>query len=151
MADIVLSNELYIVYDGTQIACTTDFTLNLEKAQIDINCGSGWSGNLGGAKNWSLDFSAIVKRTDTNLIYSDLLTQFIISDIEVLVALKSNILTDNYYQGNAIITNLTQTGTIDDAVKYSGTLTGTGQLYIITGTPSENDGFEYLLEMEIIG
>ena len=145
MADIVLSNELYIVYDGTQIDCTTDFSLNVDKEIIDVRCGGGWGANLSGSKSWSLEFSAIVKRTGT-LIFNDLLFQLIVSDVPVLVALKSNVLGDKYYQGTAFLNNLTETGTIDDVVKYSGTLQGYGPLNILTG---DNAGFPYTFPYQL--
>ena len=133
-SSIVLANELYIVYDGTQIACTTDFNLNIEKASIDIKCGDSWASNLAGAKSWSLEFTAVVKRNDPNgyLKYNDLMMELVISDIPVGVALKSEVLTDNYYQGQAVLTNLTQTGSTDEVATYSGTLLGYGQLSILT-------------------
>ena len=137
MSDIVLANELYIQYDGQTIACTTDFTLQVSKETIDVNCGTGWTKGLGSLKEWSLDFSAIVKRADTNLIYSEILTDLIFNEVPVTVALRSNIANDSYYTGQAMLLNLTKSGTIDDVVTYSGTLQGYNQLSILTeGAPT---------------
>ena len=134
-SDIILANELYIEYNGVQIACTTDFTLTLDKESINIIC-SAWQKNAGASKSWIIDFTAIVKRSDANgyLKFSDLFVSLNDSNEPVNVALKSTILTDNYYTGRALLSNVTKTGAQDEVVTYSGTLSSYGPLSILTGT-----------------
>ena len=135
MADIVLTNELYITYDSLTIACTTSFNLTVEKASNSLSCmgGNGWNSNYVGNKNWSLEFESILKRTDSggDLIYSDLMDSLINTNEIVTCGLPSTILTDRYQQGEAQLISLVQTGTADDVVKYTGVLQGYEALYIV--------------------
>lgn len=135
---IILANELYLEYDGTRIACTTDFALNIDKEVIQSIC-SGWATNNGSTKSWSLDFTAIDKRNDPNnyILYPDLFNSLNDTNEPLNVGLKSTIATDNNFTGRALLTNLTRTGTVDDAVRYSGVLTGYGALNIVSGEVSD--------------
>lgn len=139
MADQVLSNELVILYNDLTVLCTTDFTLTIDKETIDIRCmnSGGWASTLAGSKSWSIDFSNIRTRNtpDVGEIDSDgIIAHMIANDDPVNVGVGSTVTGDVTYTGTGIITTASQTGTVDDRVNASYTITGVGALTPGTAT-----------------
>jgi predicted secreted protein len=137
MANEVLANELVILYDDKTVLCTTDFTLTIDKEVIDVRCmnSGGWAAGLAGSKSWSIDFSNIRTRTTPaadEIDYDGLLASMIANDDPVNVGIGSSITGDTTYTGQGMLTSSSQTGSVDDRVNASYTVTGYGALTIGT-------------------
>ena len=144
MANTVkLAKELIIVYAGQAIAKTSSYTLTVNKAEIDVSSldSDGWAEYLADNKDWNIDFDGLVTRDTitgstsydemtgtTKTDYDALLAQISTNDEPVAIALVSKESGDTYEKGNALLTNLTKSGSVGAAVTYSASLRGTGTL-----------------------
>ncbi len=150
MSNIVkLSKELVVVYDGQAIAKADTYSLEVNKAEIDISSldSEGWAEKLVDQKDWSISFDGMVTRstitgttsydemtTTEKIDFDGLLYELKNNDEPVTVALVSKVSGDFYEKGQAFITSLSMSGSNGDKISYSGTLTGTGPLTTETAT-----------------
>lgn len=139
---VKLAKELFIVYNGQAIAKATSYTFNLNKSEIDISSldSDGWAEKLADQKDWNFDFDGMVTRGivtgtsysemtgTTHMDFNALLEQIKTNDEPVEVALSSRVSGDTYQSGMALLTSLSESGSVGAAVTYSGTLAGTGTL-----------------------
>ena len=154
MANEVLSRELYIFinkvaknlndYDQTTnpdgyqesdnivIACATDFTFDLTKDVIPIQClaGDGWKRSLADDKGWTISSNALVIRTPQTgeNSWNDLLQEFKSSNEPIIVAIGSLISGDSYEIGFATITGLSENGSTGAPATWSLNVEGYGEL-----------------------
>jgi len=131
--ETILSKEMTLSYDSKVIALCTDFTLEINKEEIDITSlnSDGWKEKKVDLKEWSVSFNGLVTRgTDaTYSVYDDLLADILDTDTAITVAMAD---TDGSatisLSGSAFLTSL-QTGVkVGDKVTFSGKLSGTGAL-----------------------
>lgn len=109
--------------NGVLVGYINGCTLNLEKNIVTVNAfGSYYSKKLPAVKNWtaSIDGTAAFAAGDSQ----HKLVQAYESGEEVTFTFELS--PSVYFQGNALIGNLTITGNVDDAITISGNVEGSG-------------------------
>lgn len=132
MAEQILGSEMTLVYDGSVIAYATDFDMEINKETIDVTslASNGWKEYKTDMKEWSLSFNGLVTRTDssTSIDYDDLVYDIKNDSSTVVVAIKPDITSNKYEEGNGLLTSVKFAGTVGDKVTFSGSIKGTGSL-----------------------
>jgi predicted secreted protein len=130
------NGTLYAVFVGAtdKILYLTDCSLSLDKNLIPTTNkdSGGWDEHLSGEglKKWSVPFSGIV---DSDLIggagmtAEDIMDNIIGNTADANISFTPDALTSGY-EGAATFSNCTLSAGTEDAVKFSGTLTGNGPL-----------------------
>lgn len=160
MANEVLSRELYIFInkvaknlddydqstnpDGYQesdniiIACATDFTFDLTKDSIPIQCmnGTGWKRSLADDKGWSISSNALVIRVPATgeTSWDEILQDFKTTDEPIIIAIGSTVSADSYEIGFATITGLSENGATGAPATWSLSAEGYDKLETKTVT-----------------
>ncbi|WP_192820171.1 phage tail tube protein [Rufibacter sp. LB8] len=128
----IQSKELAIEYNGKIIARATSFSLEISREEIDVTTldSGGWSKKIGGMKNWSASTDALVLRgTEAGKTeFHELFTSMVGSDNPVSLILSSDVTGDKCYRGNALITSLSQSGSLGEVMTYSVSFSGSDEL-----------------------
>jgi TP901-1 family phage major tail protein len=124
-----LSKELFISVGGKLIAGCKDFSLSVNKEVIDVTTldDAGWRDILPGQKTWSVSLGGIVTRGESSAEkaeYDELLQQMANSDEPVTIVFNSNVVGDTFKTGQAIITSLEESASLNAEVTYSGSAEG---------------------------
>ena len=122
----------FVISVGTnQIGGQRGATLNRTNTVLDVTTkdSNGWVENLPGGNEWSIEADGLVVVDDTG--YAALESAFENGTI-VSVAL-TNTVSDDRYEGQAIISEFPLEATYEDAATYTVTLTGTGALSKVEG------------------
>lgn len=123
---------LLLVYDDNDellaIAGQKSLTINRSADTIEVSSKDtegGWKSNIAGMKEWSIDTDGLYIASDTSM--QKLSKAFANSDPVCLVV--KNTKTDTYmFGGQAAITDFPLEAPYDDALTYSVTFSGNGQL-----------------------
>ena len=107
-------------------------TLNRSRDTIDVTCkdsGGGWKTSIAGFGEWSIDTDGILIDGDEN--FGKLEKAFINRDVILVQMVNSK--TGKGYEGNVVITDFPLEAPFDDAMTYSLSLSGAGELKAVTG------------------
>ena len=123
---------LLLVYDDNDellaIAGQRSLTINRSADTVEVSSKDtegGWKSSIAGMKEWSIDTDGLYVASDTSM--QKLSKAFANSDPVCLVV--KNIKTDSYmFGGQAAITDFPLEAPYDDALTYSVTFSGNGQL-----------------------
>lgn len=123
---------LLLVYDDNDellaLAGQKSLTLNRSADSIEVSSKDtegGWKSSIAGMKEWSIDTDGLYIASDTSM--QKLAKAFANSDPVCLVI--KNVKTDSYmFGGQAAITDFPLEAPYDDALTYSVTFSGNGQL-----------------------
>ena len=135
----ILTKNLAIFYGGQPVALATEFSMSVNQETIDINtiASSNFDQKIAGKKSFSFSFGALVASTTPagSVGFNALLDAMLLADspaVEIYITrpLVGGIAVtgDVYYRGNAIITSLEFSPSMNDKVTYSATMEGTGVL-----------------------
>jgi predicted secreted protein len=133
----VLSKELSI-YQGTNaIAFATDFSLEINKAAVDITTlsASGWKAYLVDLKEWKISVSGLMTRGTTvgsQVGSEQLITSLLGTDTALTCQVKTAVTGDQYVTGSAYLTAIKESGSVGDSVKVTYEFQGTGTLSTAT-------------------
>jgi TP901-1 family phage major tail protein len=127
---------MLLVYDDNDellaIAGQRSLTINRSADSIEVSSKDtegGWKSNLAGMKEWSIETDGLYVASDTSM--QKLSKAFQNSDPVCLVV--KNVKTDSYmFGGQAAITDFPLEAPYDDALTYSVTFSGNGQLVDLT-------------------
>jgi predicted secreted protein len=114
--------------DGVAIAHTTSATLNIDVDLFDTtNKGSGgWDENDHGRRSWSIDVDGLVDYS-TGLNIGGLM-DMILQREDAVMLFSSGVIGHEEFSGTVRLASLSLTADQEDAVSFSGSLTGSGQL-----------------------
>lgn len=131
----ILTKNLAIFYAGQPVALATEFSMSVNQETIDINtiASSNFDQKIAGKKSFSFSFGALVASTTPagSVGFNALLDAMLLADspaVEIYITKPSTVTGDVYYRGNAIITSLEFSPSMNDKVTYSATMEGTGVL-----------------------
>ncbi len=102
-------------------------TLNRSRDVIDVTCkdaGGGWKQSIAGFGEWSIDTDGILIDGDEN--FAKLEKSFL--NREVILVQMVNSKTGKGYEGEAVVTDFPLEAPYDDAMTYSLSLKGAGEL-----------------------
>ncbi len=122
-----------LLYDASVIGTAKDFTLTVDKNEIDITSlgSNGWKEIMTDMKSWSVDLNGFCVLLDTSAGYGyqRLLEDLKVRDSSVTVAIKTPDVSGNFYQiGGGFVTSMKLTGGLGNVVTYSGKISGSGPL-----------------------
>lgn len=109
------------------IAGQRSATLNRSRDTIDTTCkdsAGGWKTSIAGMGEWSIDTDGILVDGDEN--FARLEKAFL--DREILKVQMVNALTGAGFEGDVVITDFPLEAPYDDAMTYSLSLAGAGEL-----------------------
>lgn len=120
--------NLLLKVEGSVVGHTTSCTLtvNLDAADATTKDSSGWAESIAGLKSGELSFDGLVDYSDAN--NSEQLLDLLIARTKIDWVFGTSASGDSIYQGEGFITSLEQTGEMEAAVSYSGTITVTGAI-----------------------
>ncbi len=107
-------------------------TLNRSRDTIDTTCkdsAGGWKTSIAGMGEWSIDTDGILIDGDAN--FAKLEQAFL--NREILKVQMVNSKTKAGYEGDVVITDFPLEAPYDDAMTYSLSLAGAGELKTLTG------------------
>jgi TP901-1 family phage major tail protein len=132
--DIILS-----IWDSTgskllAIAGQQGLTINRDKDTIEVTAKDshgGWKQFLGGLKEWSIDNDGVYVRSDDS---HKLLKAAFNGDDPILIKVTNQKTQKDMFGGLAILTSYPIEAPYDDAVTYTASLQGTGELVDLEDT-----------------
>ena len=126
--------NLLVYIGGTAIGCTTSCTVNLNMATIDTTCkdSAGWTSQIAGLRDWSIDAEALTQY-DATYGFTDLVSAWK-NRTAVTVRFSTNVTGDEYFEGTAYITSLSESAPMEDVTTFSVSFTGSGELNTPTFT-----------------
>ena len=125
------------VYIGSNaVAEIRDWSLEITSEVVnDTVMGKEWMTNKATQKSWTASFNAYWDATDTNG-QEAIQTAFNNgTDIELNLYPTGNSSSNYYWQGDAVITSISKSGSFDGLVEASFSVTGNGTLTQQTVTP----------------
>lgn len=133
--DLILS-----IWDSTgsnllAVAGQQGLTINRDKDTIEVtskDAHGGWKQFLGGLKEWSIDNDGVYVRSDES---HKLLAAAFGSDDPILIKVTNQKTQTDMFGGLALVTSYPIEAPFDDAVTYSISLQGTGELVDLEDTP----------------
>jgi len=128
----VLGHELTLILDGSLVAYTTDFDIEVNKQSVDTTSflSGAWKESKVYGKDWKVGFSGMVGNYDGSC-YADFdvyLNKLLVSDASVYVAIKRDSTGANWLTGCAHMLSLKASGSRGVVVAYQGSLEGTSPL-----------------------
>lgn len=131
---IINGTDLVAFVGGTQILHSTSFDLNRTQGTRDATTkdSSGWRDLLEATREWSLSGDALFA-FDAAYGYDELF-ELMDTRVSVVVKFSTEVAGDSYYQGSAIITDLSLTASTEENSSFTFTFEGTGVLTKFTGT-----------------
>jgi len=119
-----------VIVDGVTIGATRSFTLDVRQANIDTSSkdSSGWTDRIGGKRDWSVTFDGLYDPSGTynfEQLFDELDGR---SQVFLEMAVIDGTGGSEVYSGYAYISAISLTGPAEEAVSYSGTFEGDGDL-----------------------
>ena len=129
---VINGTTMLLLVDGTTVGCTRSATLNINNDAPDSSCksSSGWASHILGQRSWDVSFDGLYD--PAGAFNFEALFDEIYERDETLImefAQVDGTGGGEVYRGNCLITSLSMTADMEQPVTYSGTLTGTGELY----------------------
>lgn len=114
--------------DGTLVANSTSFTLNLNESVRDATTkdSGGYTDNLEGLRDWSMDGEAMMS-FDGAFTFDDLFALWNTRGTAV-VMISTEETGDQLYVGTGRLSSLSMTGGVEESATFSFSFTGTGAL-----------------------
>lgn len=126
----IKGGDLILSKDGTAIAHTTSFTLNIsqdlpEATDMDSNA---WSEFLGGQRSWTISFDGLTDWAANGNV--DTLADMIIDDARTAesITFSTDVTGDTNFSGSAFLSSFDISASNNETVSYSGEFQGTGPL-----------------------
>jgi len=126
--------NLLVYIGGTAIGCATSSSISLNMSTIDTTCkdSAGWTDGIAGLRDWSIDTEALTQ-FDATYGFNDLVTAWKNRTL-VTVRFSTNVTGDEYFEGTAYITSLSEDAPMEDVTTFSVSFTGVGELNTPTFT-----------------
>lgn len=126
--------NILIYVGGSAIACTTSASISMSMSTIDVSCkgSGGWAEKIAGQKEWSMSGEGLTQ-FDAAYGFVDLVSVWK-NRTAVTVRFSTNVTGDEYFEGTAYITSLSEDAPNEDVVTYSFELEGSGELNTPTYT-----------------
>lgn len=120
-----ISTDSGTTYDT--VGCTTEDGFSTSSNVDDEACkdSGGWSNPTVTTQNWEITASGFVIYDSSDLNFYDLLT-LKTAATEVLIKWGTTVTGDDVITGTAIVTDISQTGSVDGKATYDITLMGKG-------------------------
>ena len=127
-AGVFNGTNLVLKVGGTVVGHTTSCTLsvNLDVADATTKDSAGWSEGIAGLKSGEISFDGLVDYSDSN--NAEELLDLLIARTKVTTIFGTVASGDSIYTSSGFISSLEQTGEMESAVTYSGTITITGAI-----------------------
>jgi hypothetical protein len=111
-----------------EIACATDFTLNIDVTMLEGVCrGDGsWGSRRPSTKNWSLDVDGFIAYTAAFNVEE--IFDAVANGSKIYVRFTTNTTGDIQFEGSGYISTTSQTAPQEDFGTYNFTLMGDGEL-----------------------
>ena len=120
--------NLLLYCAGTALAYSTSCSLNGNLAMIDVTSkdSAGWTDNLPGLRDWSIDAEGIVALDSTT--NAEYLSGLFTGRTRVMLKFSTNTSGDGYWHGYAYITSFSMSAPTEDKVTFSASFAGDGVL-----------------------
>ena len=127
-AGVFNGTNLVLKVEGTVVGHTTSCTLsvNLDVADATTKDSSGWSEGIAGLKSGEISFDGLVDYSDAN--NAEQLLDLLIARTQLTAIFGTVVSGDSIYTADGFISSLEQTGEMESAVTFSGTITITGAI-----------------------
>ena len=127
-AGVFNGTNLLLKVEGTVVGHTTSCTLsvNLDVADATTKDSSGWSEGIAGLKSGEISFDGLVDYSDAN--NAEQLLDLLIARTQLTAIVGTSVSGDSIYTCDGFISSLEQTGEMEAAVTFSGTITITGAI-----------------------
>lgn len=123
-----INGTLYVAeVDGVAFACSTSAELNINQELYDTTCkdSAGWAEHGNGLRDWSVSVEGL---TDYSVSFNTIgLSTMIENRSQATVTFVADSGKEQW-SGTASLANLTVSAPMEEAVTFSGELTGTGAL-----------------------
>lgn len=125
-AGVFNGTNLLLKVQGTVVGHTTSCTLTINQDIADATTkdSAGWSEGIAGLKSGEVSFDGLVDYSDAN--NAEQLLDLLISRTEIDVVVGTAATGDSVYSAKGFIASLEQTGEMESAVSFSGSITLTG-------------------------
>ena len=129
----ILGHELTLIVDGSLVAYTTDFSLEVNKEPVDVTSflSGAWKESKVYSKDWKIDFGSMVGNYDASG-YKDFdvyMDKLITSDASIIVAIRKD--ASNWVSGGGYLLSLKASGSRGPVVAYQGSILGSGVLTLV--------------------
>lgn len=123
----VKGNAMLIYVDGVAIACTTAASFNLTNELLEVTCkdNDGARQYILGGQEWSFTVGGIFQFDNVGI---DDLSDIAINKTTVTVRFGTDVVGDFFFEGEAVISDLTVDANLNESTTYSATFTGTGPI-----------------------
>jgi predicted secreted protein len=120
--------NLLLKVEGTVVGHTTSCTMSVSNDMADATTkdSSGWSESIAGLKSGEITFDGLVDYSDAN--NAEQLLDLLIARTKIDWSFGTAATGDSVYGGEGYISSLEQTGEMEAAVTFSGTITITGAI-----------------------
>lgn len=130
MATVSVLNgtNIGIYVGGTKVAQATSGSISITHSPRDITSkdSAGWSQSLEGLREWSVEGEGMFA-FDATYGYVDL-NAVLVARAAVTIRFSTEISTDEYYEGTAIMTDLSADSSVEESVTFSFSFQGTAGL-----------------------
>jgi len=120
--------NLLVKVEGTVIGHTTSCTLSISHDIADATTkdSAGWSEGISGLRSGEISFDGLVDYSDSNSVID--LIALISSRTQVTCVFGTAATGDTIYTAEGYIASIEQTGEMEAAVTFSGSITLTGEI-----------------------
>lgn len=122
-------DQIFVESGGYVFAGQISSSVNISANMIDTTNkdSSGWVQNIAGLKSWSIDFEGLADLADSDAF--DRPYDQLVAGTAVTVWIgEADGTAGVRYQGSGLLSSVDMSAPQDDALGYSGTITGTGTL-----------------------
>lgn len=116
----------------TRVARAREATISIETDTIDVTSFDtvGWAENVASFKSWSVDAELLYEPANTS---QEAIRDALFNDTPLKIRLyPKDASSEDGFEGTVIVTSYEVGIPVDDAVTISVTLTGTGELAVVT-------------------
>lgn len=122
--------SMLVIVDGATIGGTKSFTLDIRNANIDSSSkdSEGWTDRIAGKRDWSVTFDGLYDPAGVfnfEQLFDSVDTR---DQVQLEMAVIDGTGGGELYEGYAILSSLSLTANMEDAVTYSGTFESDGPL-----------------------
>jgi TP901-1 family phage major tail protein len=124
--------RIFVEAGGYVYAGQITSSVNLSANMIDVTTkdSSGWNENIAGLKSWSIDFEGLSDLADSDS-FDRPFDQLVAGTAVTAWIGEADNTAGVRYEGSALVSDISLTAPNDEALGYSGTLTGTGALALV--------------------
>ena len=123
----VNGNILLVYMEDEALACTTQASINVTNEQIEVTCkdNNGAKTYILGGQDWSITVGGLIAYDNDTIIP---LMDNVLAKVPVTVRFGTAVVGDPYFQGEAVMTNLTMDAPLNGVATWSATFSSNGPL-----------------------